>query len=146
MDIKEKIKLLGDIQAGIDNTELKAMVEILPSGDFLWQKFSASLTSELNTLLTGTSAKEIAQVTELARVVNQLEKSAVVELLKRLEQKLGQEPAVAPVAPRTVPTAQPDFPPEDTTPLNQEDMHREWERQQTSGPQRRNRGGVLGHF
>lgn len=130
MEIKEKIKLLGDLQSAIDNNELKSLIEELPSGGFIWNKFSESMTRELDSLLSGKSIPEQKKLEELSVVISRLDNSVVVNLLRSLGQKLDS-PAQPPASPgrKAAPTTQAPVVAEEP-PESQEEMKRRWEDQQ----------------
>jgi len=126
MDMKTKIKLLADIQAAIDSDSFQASVKTQASGDYLWERIGVFLNSELEKLLSGNgedSKVEEASVqsAQLLKTLTKINKSEVMDILRRLESKLGGHAQQAPAAP--VPqTAKPvaPAPPSDGTEYDEE--------------------------
>lgn len=138
MDTKEKIKLLADLQAAIDNEDLKGAISALPSGSFIWTKVLGSLTSELETILSGKINKaDSAALESLAGTLQRLDRSVVVQILKTLDTKLSQ----------TTSNSNPNLPPLEE-PESQAELQRKWEMQQLQQqePIKRGRSSVAGPF
>lgn len=145
MDTKEKIKLLADLQSAIDNEELKKTVLALPSGEKIWDNILSSLNKELETLLSGNvKPAEAAAVANLAKLLERMDRSLVVTMLRSIDEKLARAPGTPP-AQQTQPVPAPAYPPLET-PVDQEELQREWERQQLANSKPRGRSSAAGPF
>jgi len=137
MDTKEKIKLLADLQGAVDNEDLRGAISALPSGAFIWEKVLNSLNGELEAILSGKVHKSDAVALEtLAALLQRLDRTMVVQVLRTLDTKLSQSV-----------TTNPAYPPLEENPPNQEELQRQWEQQQLGQtPSKRGRSSVAGPF
>lgn len=160
MDKKEKIKLLSDVQAALENEELKQMVNNLPSGQFLWGHIHKNLNNVLEQLLENNTPETIRAVsdaeTKAAKVVELLEKisaNPVIDVLQRINQNLSapqqksSQPQQTPVGNGTL-TATNNRSDSAIIAATQEELKQEWEEQQRrNASQSRRRGsGAFGPY
>lgn len=117
MDRKEKIKLLADFAAALENDEIQLVVTRLPSGSHIWALLAESLNARMDSLLADENADiqfvsqldaarqdVVASIQALQVSIEALEKSPVMNILTRMGATIaqgvsaGQGPAV-PAAP-----------------------------------------------
>lgn len=55
MERKEKIKLLANLNAALDNKELKTTIEKSPSGEMIWNLLANALNANIDSLLSDES-------------------------------------------------------------------------------------------
>lgn len=148
MDNKEKIRLLADLQDAIENEELKELIIGLPSGEKVFSIFETALSKELEALLAGKTPEEVQKEEQWSTLVQSLDKSMVLHVLRSMDEKLSQPKDT----PASVPTQRgakgqtTSFPPEESEPVDQEELKRRWQEQQLSAGTGRQRGGTAGPF
>jgi hypothetical protein len=141
MDMKEKIKLLGDLQASVDNPEVQELLKNLPSGEKVFELFSKAVTSEIEGILSGNPIKATEKLSDLTALFQKLDNSIVVSVLRSVNEKLGAPSGVPVQQAPQVPRNEPEEAPE-----SQDDMKRRWESQQLGAPQGSRRGGIPGQW
>lgn len=160
MDKKEKIKLLSDVQAALENEDLKQMVNDLPSGQFLWGHIHKNLNNVLEQLLENNTPETVRAVSDAeqkaAKISELLEKIAanpVIDVLQRINQNLisvpqkPAQPQQTSVGNGTLTTTNSRSDSAIIT-ATQEDLKAEWEEQQRrNASQSRRRGsGAFGPY
>jgi len=142
MDNKEKIKLLSDLQAALDNAELKELIlNSVSSGKFIYELFSRAVQEELDALLTNTKKEAPAEVDRWSELLKTLDSSLVLKVLESMHKKLDA-PAAAPQVSQKPKAAPANFPPEETGLDSQEELKRRWEQQQLVA--KKPRGSIAG--
>jgi len=158
MDKKEKIKLLGDVQSALENTELKQMVAGLPSGQFLWEHIHKNLNNVLEQLLENNTPETVrsvsdaeAKATKVVELLEKISSNPVIDVLQRINQNLSNpqpsKPAQTPVGNGTL-TATSNRQDSTIIAATQEELKQEWEEQQrrNSAQTRRRGSGAFGPY
>jgi hypothetical protein len=103
MDRKQKIRLLADFNAVMENQEIKAALSRAPSGDIIWSIFEAAVNAKIDSLLSDedgdtefvsrlSDAREKACVAieSLSGHLDAIKNSPVMAILDRMGKTLSQ--------------------------------------------------------
>lgn len=109
MNKKEKIKLLTDFNAALENQEIKAVLSRVPSGDVIWGLFEAAINAKMDSLLVDVDSdiEFVSRITEardkacqaiegLVEHIDAIKNSPVMNILNRMGATLAQAGAAAP--------------------------------------------------
>lgn len=95
MDAKTKIRLLSDYQAALDNADLRNNIELMPSGEYLYEIITAAINTQITELLEGeraVSASKLnqaeAELGKLVGTIQGLNASGVVKILEGIKNRL----------------------------------------------------------